>query len=274
MPDGLVQLERHLLRVDHDVHHACGTLRCGEQSHRLVAEARRLARETEPDDVLPARLRADPAVCARVAADLRQSVGDGCRIDARAALHGLLLDVGSLGRDQHLSLELCAHRRFRNLHFRTREVALRLETEVDLLVQRDRERVDLHGRLEAASLGLELGESPFPAACGPRERVRPLRSFACALLRQPAVGREPPGAVDEHADADALALDVVHGLDVPVLRRDRLGTAKDAARVGVRSAGANCGVDGVTAEIPHEGCDATLDVRSLALVAELVDALG
>src|SRR4051794_20750616 len=93
--DGLVQLKRDLLRVDHDVHDAGRTFRRLEQSRGLLAHARRLGREPESDYELPPGLRAQPAERARIAALLREPVADRGGVDAGAALDQLLLDIGA-----------------------------------------------------------------------------------------------------------------------------------------------------------------------------------
>src|SRR5439155_7799525 len=100
------------------------------QRRRLLRDARRLALEAECDDVLPTRLRTRAAVRARVAAKLRHAVADGHRVDAAAALDVLLLDVGSLGGDEHLALGLRAHERLRDLHLRPRERTFGAQAEV------------------------------------------------------------------------------------------------------------------------------------------------
>ena len=125
------------------------------------------------------------------------------------------------------------------------------QAEVDLLVERDRERIDLHARLEAAALRLDRSEILRAAARRARERAGAKRCVACAVARQAPVGREAPGAADEHADADPFALGVAERLDVPVLRGNGLGAPIHAARIGVRSSGGDGGVDCIGTEIAH-----------------------
>ena len=249
--DGLVQLQRDLLRVDDDVHHAGGALRRLEQRRRLLADAGRLVREPEPEHELPARLRAQPAECARVAPLLCEVVPDSRRVDSRTGLDQLLLDVGAFGGDEHLVLELRARERLRNLDLGPRKPLLRIEAEVDLLVERDGERVDLDACPERAGLRVERLEPALAAAGRAREVAGSPGCVAAALVAERAGAGEAPGAVDEHAHADPLRLDVADRLDVAVLRRDGLRALEDAARVGVRSAGADRGVDRIPADVPH-----------------------
>ena len=72
-----------------------------------------------------------------------------------------------------------------------------------------------------------------------------------ALLVEPPVAGEPPGASDEHAHADPLGLLVVQPLDPAVPRSDHLRAAHDDARIRVRGPGAECGGHGVLTKLPH-----------------------
>src|SRR2546430_15727120 len=116
------------------------------------------------------------------------------------------------------------------------------------------------------------------AAGGFRESARSKRRLAGALRGQAAVAGEAPGAVDEHADADALALRVGELLDATILRRDELAAPHDCARVGVLGTRPDSRIDRSCAEVAHSFRTlirvATLRIPQDALVAELVDALG
>src|SRR5207245_9077458 len=84
-----------------------------------------------------------------------------------------------------------------------------------------------------------------------RKRARANCRVAGAGFVEATVAGKAPRAVDEHPDADALALDVADGLDAPVLRGDRLGAPEDAASIRVRSACAQCCVYGCSAQVAH-----------------------
>ena len=76
--------------------------------------------------------------------------------------------------------------------------------------RRDR-RIDALRHVDARlPHGLRLG---LPAR-DPGGQARP--------RREPAVAREAPGTVEQHADADALAFGIGEAVDAPVLRRDEL----------------------------------------------------
>src|SRR5262249_10880630 len=109
--------------------------RRGQERDRLLADARCLVREAEAEHVLPAGLAGQAAERTRVAALLRGLVRHGGRVDSATALDELLLDVDSVGGDEDLPLEQCAHPCLRDLAPGTRDALLRFEAEVDLLVQ-------------------------------------------------------------------------------------------------------------------------------------------
>jgi len=170
---------------------------------------------------------------------------------AVAALDELLLDVDPFRRHEHLPLELSAHGRLRDLDLGTRELVLGREAEVDLLVERDRERVDLGVRFERAGLRLERFEHPLAAAGRARESAGTNSRVAGGGAAQRAGACESPRAVDENAHADAFGLDVGERFDVAVLRRDGLRAAEHTARIGVRSTCAESCVDRIPTEITH-----------------------
>ena len=101
----------------------------------------------------------------------------------------------------------------------------------------------------AGSSGREL--AAVAARRGLREGGRLASGRLGALLVEPPVAGEPPGAADEHAHADPLGLLVVEPLDAAVPRSDHLRAAHDDARIRVRGPGAECGGHGVLAKLPH-----------------------
>jgi hypothetical protein len=84
-----------------------------------------------------------------------------------------------------------------------------------------------------------------------RKGARPESGVAGTIGRQSTVAGETPRSLDEHADADALALGIRQPLDAPVLRCDELLASYDHARVGILGARPGRGVDRGCTEIPH-----------------------
>src|SRR5919109_843095 len=200
----------------------------------------------EPGPAYPA------PVGARVAADLRLAVEHREGVDPAAALHDLLLDRGSVGGDEDLALALCAHRRLRHLHVWMGERRLGAQAVLDLLLERDLDRVALGLRPVRPARGRD-GREPARVVTrsGARERDRPPRRLGGAGLRQAPVAGEPPRAADEDPDAEAFRLDVANRLDAAVLRRDVLAPAGDGPRIRVGGAGRERGFHGRGAEVAH-----------------------
>ena len=242
--DRLVHLHLHLLRVDHGGRHLRRALVGAEQRGRLLGDARRLAFEAEALDVLPARLRAGADVGARVGADLDEPLADRDRLDEAAALDELLLDLDPVGGEEQLLLALRPDRGLRHLDVGMAKRLLGAQAERDLLVDRDVERVALHRRAVRPRARVDRGEGAVRRPAGRRrESVGAERGVARALGREPPVGGEPPGAADEHADADPFRLAVGERVDPPVLRADVLRAAHDRPCVGVARPGAERRVD-------------------------------
>src|SRR5436305_2041716 len=78
----------------------------------------------------------------------------------------------------------------------------------------------------------------------------PGRLTHAGFVETPVAG-EAPSAVDEHADADPLALDVVDPVDATVPGRDGLRTPHDRARVSVGRTCRERRSDGFFAERSH-----------------------
>ena len=252
MADRLVHLQGHLLRVDHRVGDLRGARLRVQQRRRLLADARRLALEPEALHVLPAGARARAAVRARIAAQLRQLVVRGDRVDPGAGLVELLLGLDPVGREQHLVLALGAHRGLRDDDLVVPQRRLGAEAEVDLVGERDVERVDRDRRAVAPRARLDRRErAGAPDRGRERERGRAPGGRDGAVGVEAPVAREAPGAAREHADADPLGLDVVDVLDAAVLRRDRLRAADDGAGVRVLRSGRQGRLDRRFAELPH-----------------------
>ena len=252
MADRLVHLQRHLLGVDHRVGDHRGARLGAQQRRRLLADARRLALEPEALDVLPAGACARAAVRARVAAELRQLVVRGDRVDPGAGLVELLLGLDAVGREQHLVLALRPHGCLGDDDVLVPKRCLGAEAEVDLVGERDVERVDRDRRAVAARARLDRRErAAAPDRRRERERGRAPGGRDRALGVEAPVAREAPGAAREHADADPLGLDVDDVLDAAVLRRDRLRAADHGARVRVLGSRRESRLDRRFAELTH-----------------------
>ena len=124
----------------------------------------------------------------------------------------------------------------------------------DLAVERDGERVLRDRRLEAAVRRRAVVEHDGVAdrgRAGPRD-PHGLGGDAVRLGGgQVVAGGEAPGPVDDHADAEALALAAGDALDAAGLDGDRLLEPPDHAHVGVRRAQGGGRVEGTAGQIAH-----------------------
>ena len=220
--------------------------------------ARRLLREPERLDVLPAALRARAAERARVAALLEEPVAGRDRVEAGAALDDVLLDVGAVGGDEQLALATgraptpggrpsrpgCA------------SASLGAQAELDLLGERDR-RTD---RAPPAS-----GTCPSPRSTG--ASARPFAAGGRAREARSAGGRvagavrvEPAGRTRSPRRRRRA-----RGRRCPRSRRrsasrrgrsscDRLRCGRTTARASAYSApAAERRLDRLLTELPHPG---------------------
>ena len=96
------------------------------------------------------------------------------------------------------------------------------------------------------------------------ERGGPQCGFACTGFVEPALAGEAPGAVDEDADADALALGVAQVVDLEVLRDHVLAPEPDRARVGIGGSGPQRCIDRCLGQRLHLS---TLTLATLAVAA-------
>ncbi len=227
-----------------------------------VVDARR-ARRRRAAAPPPARRRAAPRARARAprrtpsrparssrrarsgrSACCEELVVGGDRVDPGAALARAPARRSAPSEEtSSLCCEQGAHRRRRDLHARVARRLLGAQAELDLVGERDGERVALDRRRVGARGRLDRGEAAA-VRVGARARTRSRgRRVAGALRVQPARAGEAPGAVDEHADADPLGLDVGDVLDPAVLRRHLLTAHDDRARVRVLGPRREGGVD-------------------------------
>ena len=191
---------------------------------------------------------------ARVAADLGDPLACGHGVDAASAFEDLLLDRRAVGGHEQLLLPLRPQERRAHLHVLVLYRALGPQAVLDLVGERDLERV-LVDRSPVLALGrLERSERALVAARrGFRESGRTFRGGAGALGAQVVVAGEPPGAADEHAHADPLGLGVIEAVDALVPRGHVLLPAHDRARVCIGRTGGESRGHRLVAELPHEG---------------------
>ena len=232
--DRLVDLQRNLVPVQHDGHHAARALVGAQQRGRLLGDAGRLTGEIEPVDVLPAALAARADVRARIAPHLEDTVTSGGAFDPGAALDQLLFDLRPLRGEQELVLALRTHHRLPDEDVRAGHRFVGFEALRHLLRQRDLERIPFHVcavRAACRSDGSELARV-LPRR-GAREGAGSERCVAGAVGGEPPVAGKPPGAVEQHPDADAFALGIGEALDAAALRRDELVPLHHDTRVRV-----------------------------------------
>src|SRR6476660_6733160 len=102
MADRLVDLQRNLVPVENDGHHAARALVGAQECGRLLGDPWRLTGEIEPVDVLPAALAARADVRARIAPHLEDTVPCSRALDPGAALDQFLFDLRPLRGEQEL----------------------------------------------------------------------------------------------------------------------------------------------------------------------------
>jgi hypothetical protein len=195
--DGLVDLQRNLVPVQHDGHHAARALVSAEECSRLLGDAGRLAGEVEPVDVLPAALAARTNLRARIAPHLEDTVTSCGAFDPRSALDQLLLDLRAFRGEQELVLALRAHHRLADEDVRARHRFVGFEALRHLLRERNIEWVTLDRRAVCAACGSYGSELSRVLSWGrAREGAGSEGRVACAVRGKPAVTGEPPGTVE------------------------------------------------------------------------------
>ena len=165
---------------------------------------------------------------------------DGVGLDPGPDMGDDLLGQAAVGRGEGLPFALCRIARLGEgdaLDARRRLV--RGEQVGDLGLERDRERVLLERRLVAAAGRRPIVEAGLVAQRGGARPGDPdgFGGDAVGLRGRQDVRRgEAPRAIDEDADAEALALTGRHALDPAGLDRDALLETTDAPDVGIARA--------------------------------------
>ena len=158
MADGLVHLELHLLGVDHNCRDLLRARVRLEERGGLLGDAWTVLVQRQAFDVLPAGLGARTAVRARIAPDLDGSVRGRERLESGAALHELLEDIGALRRSERALLAARARSGLRDRHVGMAEGGVRSQEELDLLLERNVDRIALERRPVLARLRADRGE--------------------------------------------------------------------------------------------------------------------
>ena len=254
MAAALVDLQVELRRVEDDRPPAGRQLRRREQLDGLVGHALGRAGEVHRADVLVAGALPGAAGVG-VAPALVLVAVDGVRLDRRAAVGDHLLGEAAVARGERLPLALGAVRGVGE-----GDAGLRVHRRVggeevgDLRLERDRERVLDERGLEAAAGGRPVVEGDAVAQGGGAGPGDPdgLGGDPVGLGGgQPVRRGEPPRAVDEDADAEALGLVAEHAGQAAGLDVDRLLAAADDADVGVRGAAGRGGVERPVGDLAH-----------------------
>jgi hypothetical protein len=166
-----------------------------------------------------------------------------------------LFGIAAVARGEGLPLALGRVQRLRpGDAFDPVQRPVRGEEVRDLALERDLERVLLHGGLEPSDGGRPAIQQDGVAqggGAGLRDAHR-LGGDAIRLGRGELVaGREAPGAVHEDAHAEALALAGLHPFHARGLDVDRLLEAPDHAHVRIRGTERGGRVEGTVRQVSH-----------------------
>src|SRR5206468_1755787 len=143
------------------------------------------------------------------------------------------------------------HRR-RHLHIRLPHPLLGAETQVNLLGEGDRERIAVDRSPVLTTFRIDRRERDLVTPRNdPNEPDRPQHRVARYSLVEPTLAGESPRAVDEHPNADALALRVGKIVDLAVLRDDELAAKGDRPSIYVGRARPQCRVNRCLGERLH-----------------------
>ena len=250
----LVDLEVELGRVEDDRPPPGRQLGGREQLDGLLGEPLRVSEEIEAADVLvPGGLEAAAGV--GVAAALVLVALDRVRLDGRADVRDRLLGVGALGREEGLPLPLRLEQRLRERDALDPPHRLVGREEVgELGLDRDGERVLRDGGLVPARhrgprVELDAPSQRGRGGAGDAHRVGGDAVHLVAIGERR--GREAPGAVDDDADADPLALRRGRGVDPPRSDGEVLVEAVDVPGIRVRRAPHAGGLEGAFEQVSH-----------------------
>ena len=250
----LVHLHVQLAGVEDDRAGARGERRRAEQLDGLARDPLRVRLEVHRPHELVAGRRPQPAVV-REAPALVLVALDRVGLEARADVGDRLLGVAAVAGGERLPLALGRVDRLGEgdaldpVHRPVRGQQVR-----DLAVERDLERV-LDDRGLEGSVGrraiIEPDRVPQGGRAGLRDAHGVGRRSVGLARREVMAGREPPGPVDQHPDAEPLRLARLDALDAGRLDVDRLLDPPDHAHVGVARAQGGGRVEGTVGQIAH-----------------------
>ncbi len=243
----LVDLERHLGRIDDEVHLAGRTLRGVEQRHRELRRLLGVLDQVEGADRLEAPGHHLAVEGVRVAALLNFGVVDGRGLDPTARLDDLLLDVRPGARRERLELTARHHVALADRDARhPAHDLVGLHQDPQLVVDADGERIlrvrgAIRGRHRRRAVQLHRR---LLRRCGRARDLDGLRSDAIGFVGLDQGARaEAPRATDQHADAEAGAHVRRRRFQGSVLHGQGLGPALDETNVGIRGAEPISGVE-------------------------------
>ena len=231
MTDGLVDLQRNLVPVEHDGHYATRAPVSAQECSRLLGDAGRLTGEVEPVDVLPTALAARAGLRARIAPHLEETVTSCGAFDPRAALISSCSTSVPSEVSKELVLALRAHHRLPDEDFRAEPSLVGFEALRHLLRDRNIEWV----ARPTCGVAWELWERVVANASSAREGAGSEGRVACAVLRK-ADGRANPQAPLRSTRTPILALRIGEEFDASALRRHELVSLHHDACVRVLSA--------------------------------------
>ena len=240
MTAALVALQRQLIPAeDHGRDRVLGARLRRQQRDRLVGDALGVHHQVPAREDLPPTgvLIAEPV---GIRSDLQLAVPHRFSRDAAADLGEALRDFRALARHEQLVL---APDRVRGAR-RAQALALAHpcfggHEQLDAVVERHREGVEVHRRFVRCAHGLDRSERGV-ALLGERGRLRDLdrqRTDTVGLRRAHDLGcGETPSPISHRAYAEAERVAAVDGIEAPVLHERVLLVAAHEADVRVRGA--------------------------------------
>ena len=254
MAAALVDLQVQLARVQDDRESAARALRRGQQRDRLVGERFRTLGEPERADVLVAGgLPTTARVGVRPA--LMLVAVDGVRLHGGPDVGDRLLGERAVGRGEGLPLALGRVHRFGEGDALDPAAASSAARRSPIL----RSSGTVNGSSSTGVSNVPVAGGRSSRTVGSRRAValaRAMRTASPATRstsshRQDVAAREAPRAVDEDADAEALALPGGDALDATGLDRDRFVEPADDADVRIPGAQGRGRIEGALGQVSH-----------------------
>jgi hypothetical protein len=217
VPDRLVHLQDHLRRVEHERRDLARALGCPQQVDGLAADALGFLCQAEGADVFVAGCPDMAAKRVRERPPLHLALADGGRLETAARVDDRLLDGRSVARGEVRAAPVEVDGGLGERHaLHALRAAAGFHQQRDLLVQVDQERILLERRFPRRVHGLGVSQPDRlhgQARGGARDVGRECRRPGDLAVLRARGGREPPVAVHEDPDAEALregAVDALH----------------------------------------------------------------